>query len=671
MPLRRLTLTGRPRRTRFGVAAGIFAAALALRFALLPVDASAGFLTFYPAVVLVFYLCGTGPGLWVLALSALSGFYIFYPPFWSWVITPASAFTTVSFVVSSLVIGLVIRTLQRTNKSLAQALAHVELSDARWKALVTDQTDVIARFDAQGVVLFANDVAQRLFGPAARRCTEGGWKQAVHPEDLPQVLVGLAALTPANPQVRFDCRVVDVEGAVHWVDFVDHAFYDASGKLLEIQSIGREVTQRKMLEENLTRAEAELRDLYDNAPYGSYSLDAQGNFLRVNKAVEDLLGCPAAAMLHTCGPRDFASPDSQRIFDSNFRQLVDENLSHPHELDLFSTTGVLRHVRIHATAIRDAKSAFVQTRSAMVDISELSAARQALEAVVREQHAMLNNDLVGIVKLRERNAIWVNPALERLFGYAPGEMLGSSSRILYPDDESYAQFGRHAYPLLRVKGTYRTQAQLVKKTGESIWVDISGAMLSPEHEESLWMMLDITPMKIHEQRIEAMAYHDALTGLPNRTLLVQLLERELAARKRLDNLLCVCFIDLDGFKPINDTHGHEAGDAVLKVVGERLQESVRGNDIVARLGGDEFVVVLTHLPVVVVVRDTLQRLLARLRMPIVLQGCAVVNISASLGIALCPQDGQSVQELLRCADEAMYEAKGAGGNKMCFYAEVA
>jgi diguanylate cyclase (GGDEF)-like protein len=107
------------------------------------------------------------------------------------------------------------------------------------------------------------------------------------------------------------------------------------------------------------------------------------------------------------------------------------------------------------------------------------------------------------------------------------------------------------------------------------------------------------------------------------------------------------------------------------VVAERLQESVRGNDIVARLGGDEFVVVLTHLPDAVVVRDTLRRLLERLRAPIALPDGGVASVSASIGIAVCPGDAQSTQGLLRRADQAMYEAKGAGRDQLRFYAQEA
>ncbi len=674
MPLRRLTLTSRPAVTRYATATAVFLAALLVRFIALPVEARAGFLTFYPAMVLVLYLCGTGPGLWVLLLSTLSGFYFFYPPYSSWVITPTSGLVALSYVVSSLVIAAVMRTLQNTNLRLGDALGRVALSDARWKAMVNDQSDIVARFDARGAVVLSNEIAQRLLGDAARPGVPHSWREAVHPEDLPKVLEQLATLSPAKPSVRFDCRVRDLQGSLHWVDFVDHAFYDASGQLLEIQSVGRDVSDRKLLEQNLRDAESELRDLYDNAPCGYYSLDIHGRFLRVNKVMEALLERPATELLHRCGPGDFTAPQSLPIFESNFASLRDGREHSSYELTLRSASGNERHVRVQASAIRDAQGAFLRTRSAMLDITELTKTRHALEAVVLEQNAMLNNDLVGIVKLQQRTAVWVNRAFARIFGYEREELIGTSSRIIYQDDASFEEVGREAYPALRKLGTHRAQAQLVKKSGEPVWVDMSGTMLSLERQESMWMMLDITDAKIHELQVETMAYQDALTGLPNRSLLLRLVERELTARKRLGNELAVCFIDLDDFKPINDKHGHEAGDAVLKVVGQRLQQCVRGTDIVARLGGDEFVVVLTHLGdlggVARAVTDTLQRHLEQLRKAILLADGTEVRVSASIGVALAPGDAEDVRDLLRCADEAMYDAKGAGRNQIRFFGKI-
>ena len=671
MPLRRLNFLERPPLVRFAIGTLFFLAALVLRFATLPVDAHAGFVTFYPAMVLVLYLCGIGPGLWVLLLSTVTGFYVFYPPYWSWELTATSAVAVSAYVASSLVIALVMRTLQNTNKQLADTSSRLERAEARLLGILNEQTDVVMRSDARGTLTFVNNVASRIFGKSAELGIQGRWRDAVHPDDLQHVLAQVGTLSSDAPRVRFDCRVRDTAGNVRWFEFIDHASFDGEGRILEIQAVGRDISERKALEAQLRATEAELRDLYDNAPCGYYSLGPDGRFLRLNAEAERLLGATAADVIGLKTPGDFAIGASRATFEAEFKKVREGKDLINYELDIAAGHAEVRHVSIFAIAVRDDAGAFMRTRSAMVDVTELRNVQHSLEALVREQETMLDNEVVGIVKLQGRQAMWVNRAFESMFGYEPGEMLGTPSRILYPDDESYVSFGREAYAVLSQKGRFRAQRKLVKKSGEPIWVDMNGAMLSEGRDVSLWLMLDITALKANEQRMTSMAYHDTLTGLPNRPLLLQLLERELATRERIDGEIAICFVDLDGFKPVNDEHGHEAGDMVLKVVGERLLESVRGNDIVARLGGDEFIVVLTHLQDSVIVHDALSRLLERLRLPIRLPGGALVGISASVGVALCPSNGESSTLLLRRADEAMYAAKGAGRNQIRFFDEIA
>jgi diguanylate cyclase (GGDEF)-like protein/PAS domain S-box-containing protein len=299
----------------------------------------------------------------------------------------------------------------------------------------------------------------------------------------------------------------------------------------------------------------------------------------------------------------------------------------------------------------------------MYDITELARVRKEVAALNRQQAAMLDNDLVGIVKLKDRRAVWENRALARMFGYGPGELDGQHARILYADDASYEALGQAAYPVISTGGTYRTQLRLIRKDGSPIWVDMSGAMISAEADEAMWMMLDITAMKEHEQAVERIAFHDALTGLPNRILLADRLRQAIPLAERLNSLVAVCFIDLDGFKAVNDKLGHAAGDRLLQVVGQRLQDCVRGNDTVARLGGDEFVLLLTHLQS----RDECHRVLARvvksIGEPVDVGDGGFGRVSASIGVAFCPDDGRDGHQLLQVADRAMYAAKMAGGNQ--------
>jgi diguanylate cyclase (GGDEF)-like protein len=171
-----------------------------------------------------------------------------------------------------------------------------------------------------------------------------------------------------------------------------------------------------------------------------------------------------------------------------------------------------------------------------------------------------------------------------------------------------------------------------------------------------------TEVEIHQHLLEDKAYYDALTQLPNRSLLYDRLTQAIARHARNQRLLAVCFIDLDNFKPINDTFGHDAGDRVLIEVARRLQASVRGDDTVARLGGDEFVVLLGEIENEQEAALSVNRLIHSLSEPLI-SGGETINIHASIGYALYPSDGMGLENLLNLSDQAMYQVKSSGGNR--------
>jgi len=177
---------------------------------------------------------------------------------------------------------------------------------------------------------------------------------------------------------------------------------------------------------------------------------------------------------------------------------------------------------------------------------------------------------------------------------------------------------------------------------------------------------DITTDKQHQQQLEWLAHHDPLTHLPNRLLLADRMRVAFAQADRAGKLLAICYLDLDGFKAVNDTLGHEAGDQLLIEVAGRLRDSLRAGDTVARLGGDEFVLLLAGFDAVEVCEHAVARLLVLLAAPYSLaQGTATV--SASIGVALYPQVRGDPDELLRHADQAMYLAKQGGRNRYCLF----
>ena len=308
----------------------------------------------------------------------------------------------------------------------------------------------------------------------------------------------------------------------------------------------------------------------------------------------------------------------------------------------------------------------------VVGLSVLFYKRQAIQLqtqaeisrLAAEREVMLQSGLVGMAKFKGRTVQWCNQALCDLFGYGSGELLGKLARTLYLDDGSYERVGQ-GYEHIKRGGQYRTQLQMVRKGGSALWIDLSGAPLP--NGESLWMMVDVSAVKASETRAQNLAQHDALTGLANRMHLTQALGFALRDAERNSRKLAVCYLDLDGFKAINDRHGHDAGDRLLREVARRMTASARGNDLVARMGGDEFVILLIDQNEARQLEAALLRLLECLCQPVSLGNGEEATVSASVGVALFPDHGVTADSLIKLADQAMYDAKHGGKNRFHIY----
>ncbi|AKJ31902.1 diguanylate cyclase domain-containing protein [Caldimonas brevitalea] len=295
------------------------------------------------------------------------------------------------------------------------------------------------------------------------------------------------------------------------------------------------------------------------------------------------------------------------------------------------------------------------------------AARSELARLAAEQHVMLDNELIGMAKIKDRKIVWKNRAMERLFGYEGGELLGASTRQLFQDEAAYVEKGKLAAGAMREGGSYRAQVRMRHKSGRSLWVDLAGANLP--QGESLWLMADISALKASEETAQHLALHDALTGLANRLLFKERLEYILADSKRSGKTAAVCYLDLDGFKEVNDGLGHDAGDAVLREVAARMSACVRANDVIARLGGDEFGLVLTHLGEAGEADVVLHRLVDAVGQPVALPDGSFVTVGASIGVALTPNHGNDVATLMKLADGAMYRSKKTGKGRISVHGQ--
>jgi diguanylate cyclase (GGDEF)-like protein/PAS domain S-box-containing protein len=270
---------------------------------------------------------------------------------------------------------------------------------------------------------------------------------------------------------------------------------------------------------------------------------------------------------------------------------------------------------------------------------------------------------------------YVSPRIEALFGFPASDWLtrpGFWIERLHPDDRSWV-LREHQSAQVTLQPLC-LEYRLIAAGGRVVWVrDEAAWHAAPGGEEGYWQgfLLDITDRKRAEEELAYRAFHDALTGLPNRALFLDRLERALNLARRSGEVVAVLFLDLDRFKLVNDSLGHDAGDQFLVTVAQRLARNVRDGDTVARFGGDEFTVLLERITGVDEATAVAERLIAALDAPFVVAG-REVTASTSIGIALATEPGVTAMDLLREADAALYRAKVAQrGGYLLFDREMA
>ncbi|MFT3847929.1 MAG: diguanylate cyclase [Propionivibrio sp.] len=409
-----------------------------------------------------------------------------------------------------------------------------------------------------------------------------------------------------------------------------------------------------------------LQALMDNIPDHVYFKDRRSAIIRISRAQATLFGLsdPVEAVGKT--DFDFFSPthaqqaraDELEVIRTGKTLNIEERETWFHQPDTWvSTTKV---------PLRNEEGTIIGTFGVSRDITEKKLAEEQLRLAA----SVFTHAREGIVITDpDATIIDVNDAFCAITGYRRKEVLGTNPRFLRSGlhDES---FYRAMWRSLVEDGHWNGEVWNRRKDGELFAELLTISAVRDDDGRTtryLGLFTEITAIKRHEKELEHNAHFDVLTNLPNRLLLADRMQQCMAQAVRRGRTLAVAFIDIDGFKSVNDQHGHDAGDHLLVTVSNRMRSVLREGDTLARLGGDEFVAVLLDLPNEHSGVSTLGRLLAAVAEPVDFNGVVFAR-SASIGVSLYPQASDlSGDQLLRQADHAMYDAKLAGKNCYRFF----
>jgi diguanylate cyclase (GGDEF)-like protein/PAS domain S-box-containing protein len=473
--------------------------------------------------------------------------------------------------------------------------------------------------------------------------------------DLMQRDALLQAVQAAGAVQNFEVQLRSSTGEIRTL-LIGATRVDAQPEAL-LLCVGLDITTRVQAEQTLADSEHRYRQFIEAMPLGVL-ITQNGNMMFANPKIvemsgysrDELEGRSFAPMIH--------EDDRARVAEVHAHRMAGEVGVSTYDIRVWRRDGALRHWQARVQTI-----AWAGLPSGLSILSDITEQVQS-EIRLRELSSIVEQTSDAIMLTAVDGCIqYVNPGFERLTGYSRDEVLGKTPAALKSGAHE-PQFYRQLWETISAGRSFHSQVVNRRKDGtlyhavKSItpMLDTAGRIVSYVNIDK-----DFTVEHEAQRRTAHLALHDNLTGLPNRALLMERLSQAIARHARDGQAFSLLFIDLDGFKAINDCLGHQVGDEVLQQVALRLSQRMRGVDTVARIGGDEFVVLLTGVAESAVAAQVATELITAIGGPMQLPS-GVCQVGASIGISVFPRDGDTMDTILQSADSAMYAAKRAGRN---------
>jgi len=435
----------------------------------------------------------------------------------------------------------------------------------------------------------------------------------------------------------------------------------------------------------LAASNQRLLDIIEFLPDATFVVDNNRRVIAWNKAIEDMTGVKKQVMVGK-GDYEYAMPFYGEKRPMLIDLLFDPDLDVEVMYDQIEKKGNAVYGEVYLPCVNNGKGLYCWGIASLLfdregniagaieslrDITDKKKTEEALKRSEEKYRLIFENAIEGIFQTtKEGYFLNANPSLARMLGFSsPEEMIKTCKDItheIYVDPQDRQEF------LKRLSKSPKLQAfetRLYRKDKDIIWVSINSRAVCDDNGDVLYYegtIEDITERKKAEETIRRLAFHDALTGLPNRPLFNDRLMVAMSNADRNKKKVAVMLLDLDRFKQINDTLGHNIGDLLLKSVSKRLSDAIRKTDTVARMGGDEFLIIIPAISAIDYIETVAKKIIKAFHEPFLLEG-HVLTVTTSIGISIYPDNGIDIDSLIKTADISMYEAKKAGRNNYQLY----
>ncbi len=569
-----------------------------------------------------------------------------------------------------------------------KATAELIKKEQFWAKIMDEIVDMIYVLSIndklQPEIEYCNSSINELFGLSeATGSKSKDWNLEFHPDDsekLTQLLRNTRNLKSGEKVIE-TCRVKDSVGLWRIISFTNTAFdFDNKGFVCRYISSVRDVTEEEEAQIILVENERRYRLLAENVTDVIWAIDTDSNFIFISSSIHAMLGYKPDEIYRGAIDGVFTRGDLKKIgqrIKIALKKVSTFNSESHDTIFKIDASAICKDgkeliIEIQANYLWDENNDFEGIFGVVRDVTEI---RQFERELLLAGQVFDNSTEAILVTDNKGSVINANPAffeasqftLDEIRGLRPDEIINPK----FHGQEFYTEVGQSVFQ----DSYWQGEVHYLRKNGEErvSWTGISATRNRSGKVQNLIIIVsDITERKVIERRIHKLAYFDPLTGLPNRSQMHERLDQMVISARQNNTHIAVLFLDLDRFKPINDSMGHPAGDRVLKEVANRLQNCIKKQDLVSRMSGDEFTIAITDQKDADSAANTAvkvgERILHALQQPFFIEQRELF-LTGSIGIAIFPHDGQTVTELLKNSDMAMYHAKYDGRNNVQFFDE--